>query len=132
MHCIYNRRINVRGNRIANRFRGPNSVLMERPRLNIDGWPALMSLDMAALYLSIDDATFLRLALDHRVYAVDVDLEAPRWRKVDLDRLTRWLPTIMSFPADPRVDQRLISDADIEKLATAVAKRIGTSASRYT
>lgn len=91
-----------------------------------------MSLDMAALYLSVDHSTFRRLALDHSIDAIDVGLEAPRWRKVDLDRLTRRLPTIPSLPDIARADRRLMSDADIDTLATAVAKRVATNEPRGT
>ena len=103
---------------------------MDRKRVIIDGWPVLMSLDVSALYLSVDHSTFLRLALEHCVQAVDVGLESPRWRKADLDRLVRRLPAIPASPSAETIDRRSMSDADIDKLATAVAQRISADESR--
>lgn len=92
-----------------------------------------MSLDIAALYLSVDHSTLLRLALEHRVDAVDVGLDAPRWRKADLDRLARQLPTFSAFPSPQRdPDRRTMSDTEINMLATAVANRLSASEPRKT
>lgn len=91
-----------------------------------------MSLDIAALYLSIDHSTLLRLALEYRVEPVDVGLGEARWRKADMDRLARRLPAIPALPTPQKADRRSISDADIDKLAAAVAVRISVNQPRGT
>lgn len=95
---------------------------MERQRIVLDGWPALMSSDLAARYLSVDDDTFRRLAAEYRLEHVDLQDSLQRWRKSDLDRLIRRLPVVPAAtfhsPSQPS------NNIDIDKLAAALARHM--------
>ena len=100
---------------------------MERHAIVIDGWPTLMSLDLALRYLSIDEASFFAVADDYCVEAVEVRPNMPRWKKADLDRLLKRLPTWRGLAATHRQPEKLaISDADLERLAVAISRHMGS------
>lgn len=90
-----------------------------------------MSLDLASRYLSVDQGTFRRLAAEHRVETVEAGDGEPRWRKLDLDRLCKRLPT---RPTDIQLRQQAqglpVSEADIARLAEAIAMRSATTVPR--
>ncbi len=94
-----------------------------------EGWPALMSTEMAARYLSVEESKFVDLASFFKTPAVEVDSISIRWRKQDLDRLIKQLPSIASMQI-PRQPTRLmrLDDAQIEEIAKAVARRLEGSA----
>ncbi len=100
---------------------------MERHAIIIDGWPALMSVELATRYLSIDEATFRGLMREYRLETVEPRPDVQRWRKTDLDRLAKRLPANTSFSASNVEPVRLvISDADVERIAQAIARQRGT------
>lgn len=100
---------------------------MERQAFIIDGWPTLMSLDLALRYLSLDEATFCAVAEEYGVETVELRPDMPRWRKADLDRLIKRLPTRRGLAATRWQPEKLaISDADLERLAVAIARHIGS------
>lgn len=88
-----------------------------------------MSLDVASQYLSVDEATFHRIAKEHHVERVDLGDDAPRWKKSDLDRLSKRLPASSGYAAlGQKTDKLAISDADIERLAIALARHLAGAA----
>jgi len=58
----------------------------------IEGWPALMTLELACRYLSLEPARFRALAERNRILPVEVDDEGVLWGRADLDRLVKHLP----------------------------------------
>lgn len=99
---------------------------MERQALIIDGWPALMSLELALRYLSADEPTFHRLVWEHGLESVELSPEVLRWKKADLDRLIKRMPTSRSAaPGIYNAGRSAISDADIDRIARAVTKHGG-------
>jgi helix-turn-helix protein len=96
---------------------------MDQQALIIDGWPALMSLELASRYLSADEPTFHRLVWEYGVEAVELNLDVLRWRKAALDRLIKRLPTSkVAAPGIYNPGRLAISDEDIDRIARAVAK----------
>lgn len=92
-----------------------------RPPLEpMPNWPALMTTDLAARYLSVDEHSLRMVALSHGVGPVDLKVDLERWRRADLDRLVRSLP--MRSPSPPRRDPptTCISDADLDRIAARV------------
>lgn len=61
--------------------------------LLLEGWPALLTHEMAARYLSLDGATFTAVAEQFRIYPVAPAPGCERWRRSDLDRMIRRLDT---------------------------------------
>ncbi len=56
-------------------------------------WPALMSRDVAAAYLSVGETQFMALTAQYKIAAVDLrPLRGVLWRRTDLDRLVDMLP----------------------------------------
>lgn len=91
----------------------------------IEGWPALLSTEMASRYLSIDETTFLQLAERHHAPAVNVDGATMRWRRQDLDRLIKKLPSISyKLPSDYSRHLVRLEDAHVEAIANAVTERL--------
>lgn len=94
-----------------------------------EGWPALMTSEMAGRYLSVSEEMLHRLAARHTVHAVLVESEDPRWRKQDLDRLVRKLPVSADTSMPVRKMQILrLDDHDVSSIANAVAARLGSGA----
>lgn len=91
----------------------------------IDGWPGLMSTEMATRYLSVEEARFLELASRFRIPAADAEDGLLRWRKQDLDRLIHRLPSVEAPPARNRIKHLIrLEEAHIEAIADAVAERL--------
>lgn len=97
---------------------------MASARLVIEGWPALMSLEMASRYLSLDDTSFSEIALQWGLDPIDVDLETLRWRKSDIDKLVKRLPTAAIREGRQQPRQISLDEATIHKMAAAVAMRL--------
>lgn len=55
-------------------------------------WPALMPLEMASRYLSLDENSFRLVTARAQVGTIDLGLNLERWRKRDLDRLLNNAP----------------------------------------
>jgi|GEM_PF-3469132 len=91
----------------------------------VEGWPTLMSLELASRYLSIDEETFRNLAGKQGVHPVDIEGSRPRWRKQDIDRLVRQLPISRLQNSDERLSSLVrIEDRQLAALADAVARRL--------
>lgn len=92
-----------------------------RPPLEpMPNWPALLTAELAARYLSVDENSLRVLAQAHGVGPVDLKVELERWRRTDLDRLVRGLPTKPIVPSlrDPPTGR--ISDADLDRIAARI------------
>lgn len=90
-----------------------------------EGWPALMSTEMAARYLSLDKEALLRLA-SHFNTPVVKGVDRPiRCRRQDLDLLIKKLPSAPSSYSDDR-HPRLITleNSQIEAISDAIAQRV--------
>ncbi|HEY8616299.1 helix-turn-helix domain-containing protein [Phenylobacterium sp.] len=82
-----------------------------------------MPLEMAARYVSLDEASFLSLCRVNAVAAVEPAKGAYRWRRRDIDRLVNELP-----PSEPPTWQvpsaatagGALSDADVARIAARV------------
>ena len=91
----------------------------------IEGWPELMTTEMATRYLSIDEDSLFRLAARHQIPAVEVDAASIRWRKQDLDRIIKKLPSASDLPtSDKPMHMIRLESVHIEAIATAVAQRL--------
>lgn len=100
---------------------------MDRHAIVVDGWPTLMSLDLALRYLSVDEATFCAVAEEFGVETIELRPDMPRWRKADLDRLIKRLPIRRGVAATRRQPAGLvISEAEIERLALVIARHLGS------
>lgn len=91
----------------------------------IEGWPALMTTEMAARYISIGEEHFLQIASTFDLPCVQIDGQSARWRKQDLDRVIKKLPTASARHL-PDPERRIVrlDPSQIEAIADAVAKRI--------
>ena len=98
---------------------------MEPKRSVIEGWPALLSSEMAARYLSVDEITLTEFAIRWGIDPVELETDSPRWRRSDLDRLIRRLPTTAIADVFSRPRQVGLDDTTIERIASAVALRLG-------
>lgn len=100
-------------------------IPMADPENFSTGWPALMSTEMAARYLSVDEQTLLRLVDQFHNPAIEIEGLSIRWRKQDLDRLIKKLPLVS--PSVREADRpRLLKldSSQLDKLAEQVARRI--------
>ena len=98
---------------------------MNSPRTLVEGWPALMTAEMAARYTSLDSGTFERVTARYAAHPVDLDEETIRWRKSDLDQLIRRLATKPAFlVANSPSRLGRLDDAEIDRIANAVARRL--------
>ena len=91
----------------------------------VEGWPGLMSTEMATRYLSVEEARFLKIASRFGIPAVDAEDGSTRWRKQDLDRLIKRLPSVAAPPASSHMTHHIrIEENHIEAIADAVAERL--------
>ncbi len=91
----------------------------------IEGWPALMTTEMAARYMSIGEEPFLQIASTFDLPCVQIDGQTARWRKQDLDRVIKKLPTASArHSSDPERRIVRLEASQIEAIADAVAKRV--------
>jgi len=63
-----------------------------------EGWPTLMTSEMAARYLLIGTEVLIQLSVRYSVHAVEFEDTELRWRKQDLDRLVKKLPLVTDLP----------------------------------
>lgn len=96
--------------------------------MSAGAWPVLMSLECACKYLSLDAGQFRHLAERWAILPVDLGNEAILWRRTDIDRLVKRLPTCTSVPsiASPAT-VRLVPEA-IDQIARAVVASLGSEA----
>lgn len=98
---------------------------MTQVRNLIEGWPALMSTEMAARYLTIEEEKLIDLASQFDAQVVELDSGAVRWRRQDLDRLIKRLPLVSNRRPAPRPASLVRLDpTQLEALAEAVALRL--------
>lgn len=91
----------------------------------VEGWPALMSTEMAARYISADEQRFLGLASTFDLPCVQIDGLSARWRKQDLDRMIKKLPTASARHfSDPGKHFFRLHHAEVEAIANAVAMQL--------
>ena len=89
------------------------------------GWPALMSSEMAARYLSVDEQTLFRLADHFNNPAIEIEGLSIRWRKQDLDRLIKKLPLVSPSVRDADRPRLLkLESSQLNEIAEQVARRI--------
>ena len=105
---------------------------MEIPMADLEtfwtGWPALMSSEMAARYLSVDEQTLFRLADQFNNPAIEIEGLAIMWRKQDLDRLIKKLPLVSPSVRDadkPRLFK--LDGSQLNEIAEQIARRIERS-----
>lgn len=84
----------------------------------------MMSTEMAARYLSVDEEILHRLVARFQTSVVQIDDLPVRWRKPDLDRLIRKLPLIDASSIGGRQPRLFkLEPPQIEAIAEAIAKR---------
>ena len=89
------------------------------------GWPALMSSEMAARYLSVDEQTLFRLADQFNNPTIEIEGLSIRWRKQDLDRLIKKLPLVSPSVRDADRPRSLnLNSSQLDEIAEQVAQRI--------
>jgi excisionase family DNA binding protein len=88
--------------------------------LELGGWPALLSAELACRYLSLESAAFLKLADRWGIMPVDVEDGARLWRRSDLDKLVRRLPTVDIRSDTPGQRTVRLHPNDLDRLAKAV------------
>lgn len=97
----------------------------------VEGWPALMSTEMAARYISVGEDVFLQLASAFDLPCVEVEGLSARWRKQDLDRLTKKLPTTSArHLSDPGKRFFRLDQSQVEAIADAVARQLDRHGTR--
>ena len=99
-------------------------------KLTIVEWPALLTLEGACRYLSLEKDTFLTLAARSKLSPVEADNDIVMWRTRDLDLLVRRLPTANEFSG--RIDRPKPISLDpgtIDRIVQALAMRLEKSAS---
>ena len=90
----------------------------------IEGWPALMSTETAARYMSIDETTLLDVVTRFSVRPVELELGTRRWNRKDLDRLIGRLPSAPQAEPSGGAGHGVVLDSrQIELLADAIARR---------
>jgi excisionase family DNA binding protein len=90
-------------------------------------WPALMTLERACCYLSLEPAPFLALAKRWAVYPVETGEDVILWRRKDLDLLVRRLPTSGQWLGNSMPPKPVnFSAATIDSIAEAVVCRLAT------
>lgn len=94
----------------------------------VDGWPALMTTEMAARYFSMDEPCFFQLASRHQTPVIEIDDLGARWRKQDLDRLLKKLPASAPLQsANPGARLVRLEDKQVRAIADAVAQQLASN-----
>ncbi|MBC2776724.1 helix-turn-helix domain-containing protein [Parasphingopyxis marina] len=97
---------------------------MTQSRSVIEGWPALLTTEMAARYLSVDEIKFAEIANRWRTDPVDLETDSPRWHRSDLDRLIWRLPCTTMADDLHRPRKIDLDKATIDHIVSAVASRL--------
>lgn len=96
----------------------------------IDGWPALMSTEVATRYLSMSEDALLDLACRLAIPVVRLDETQTRWKKQDLDGLIRRLPKEPIVSTSPPAHRVLrLETSQVEAIAEAIIARLGKQVS---
>ena len=93
-----------------------------------EGWPALMSSETAARYLSLEEHYFSTTAARMNVCPVDLQQGKPLWRKSDLDALIRRLPEDRTSRRDQPASLSVsLDEKTIAAIAVSVARQLDQS-----
>ncbi|QUD86046.1 helix-turn-helix transcriptional regulator [Phenylobacterium montanum] len=87
-------------------------------------WPALMSAEMAARYLSLDENSLGVVTAAAGIHPVDLGLDLHRWRRRDLDRLVSGLPLKVQAPPLAQPQSGGLDEEALERLILRVQERI--------
>ncbi len=101
---------------------------MEEIRSHVVGWPALMTQEVAASYLSLDSDTFIAATTRYSIAPMLVESEKLRWRKADLDRLIRRFPYDQLLAPTERLLR--LENSALEYIATKVAEKLDQGPAR--
>ena len=94
----------------------------------IQAWPLLLTTEMAALYLSIDVASFRSLQARMKINPVDVGGPECRWPRRELEKAAARLPKLDTCSGvDTMRPVVTLDEASIHRLANAVSARLGSS-----
>jgi excisionase family DNA binding protein len=86
------------------------------------GWPALLTLEHACRYLSLEEAEYLLLAARWGIHPVEIDGDKLVWRLSELNSMIRQLPAAKGRLDQLRLPKTIQLDrATIELLAEAIA-----------
>lgn len=96
-------------------------------QVNITTWPALLTLEMACRYLSLEKRIFLLLAKKWNIYPVEMLGEAVLWRTKDLDALLRRLPADTPPVDRPEAPMIRLDRDTIDQIVQALAARLETT-----
>ncbi len=98
---------------------------MEKVHSIVLGWPALMKLETASQYLSLDNLTFEFVANRYSVFPAVINDDQNRWRKTDLDKLIKRLPNNMEFES-PTPEKRVLNldKRSLEELALKIGDQL--------
>jgi excisionase family DNA binding protein len=96
--------------------------------VQIIGWPALLTLELACRYLSLERGQFLALARTFDVPPVDVGTADVMWRLRDLNRMVTRLPRKPSMPDGLTALSKLSLDQQsVDRIAAAIVSRLRES-----
>jgi len=90
----------------------------------LPNWPILLTTELAARYLSIDENTFAMLAETSNLEPVDLGVSLIRWRRSELDRLVAKLPAVVWAPETRASNAKELDQASIERIVQGVASRV--------
>lgn len=94
----------------------------------IEGWPALLTHEMAARYLSLEAAAFDGAVEQFRVWPVEPVSGCTRWRRSDLDRLVKRLATKSLKPLQAEADGQVIrlDRETLQQLGNLVSRQLAS------
>lgn len=99
---------------------------MEAAQTYIAAWPALLSDQDAARYLSVDTAMFKIAAQEHKIMPVTVGSAERRWKKRDLDLLVGRLAYDEAYLAKSQNASRIkLDNQTVEAIALQIRKEVG-------
>jgi len=94
----------------------------------LPNWPILMSTDMAARFLSVDELTFALVAERSNLKPVNLGVPLVRWRRAELERLVAKLETAEHTVTDPRlVAMREADEGLAERIVQTVVSRVAAA-----
>lgn len=94
----------------------------------IEGWPSLMTTEMAARYLSISEEQLLQLASRFAIPTVEINSDLTRWRKMDLERLIKKLPLAENLSGKAHQPRLLrLEENQLASMADAIAARLAST-----
>jgi excisionase family DNA binding protein len=93
-------------------------------------WPALMTAQMAASYLSIDENTLGRMGEDFGLRPIEIGSGVIRWRRTDLDDLVKKLPRVEEQARSTSTPKVLFDDEQLERIIRRVISLNSTATKR--